>query len=204
MSMKAGNKNNGFTLIEILVTLSVSLILISGMVSVLLSSKQSYLRKENINQAQENLRVVSELLRNVLSMTEAVHMDSNRNQIIVSYSGGGGVVNCLGQTVATGRVVNYFFINKNTFYCSPIYPATPGSQQPLIESVMVMRIEYGVDSDKDGQVDGYTGLPMDWDAVISARVLLRLLDSVSQRQPEVTLTVAMRPRIFSRLKGSLP
>ncbi len=204
MSMNAGNKNNGFTLIEILVTLSVSLILISGMVSVLLSSKQSYLRKENINQTQENLRIVSELFRNILSMAEAVHMDSNENQIIVSYSGGDGVVDCLGQAVAAGPVVNYFFISNGTFYCSPIYPATPGSRQPLIENVVAMRIEYGVDSDKDGQVDGYTGSPMDWNAIISARVLLRLLDSASQRQPEVTLTVAMRPRIFSRLKGSLP
>ena len=31
---------------------------------------------------------MARVTRNVLSMTEAVHMDSNRNQIIVSYSGG--------------------------------------------------------------------------------------------------------------------
>ena len=57
MSMKSWQQNNGFTLIEILVTyLYKSYHSISGMVSVLKSSKTIlFWRKENINQAQENL-----------------------------------------------------------------------------------------------------------------------------------------------------
>lgn len=189
----------GFTLVEILVALSISLILIGGMISVLLSSKQSYLRKENISQMQENLRVASDWLRKIISMAESVQPGSSGDGIIVSYSGEGGAVNCLGNTVSTVSVVNYFYVKNNALYCSSAYPVVPGSQQPLVDGIAAMQLQYGVDSDGDGQVDQYTGSPADWSSVISARIFLRLLDPASRQQPEITLTVAMRPRIFSRL-----
>jgi len=196
------NRNDGFTLIEILVALSISLVLIGGMFSVLLSSKQSYLRKDSLNQMQENLRVASNLLRNVLSMTESVREGSHQDGIIVAYSGGTGVFNCLGQPVSSGTIISYFYVKKSALYCSSAYPIAPGSQQPLVEGIAAMQVQYGMDSDDDGQVDGYAESPGDLNAVVSVRITLRLLDSASPQQPEVTLTVAMRPRIFSRLKGN--
>ncbi|HHW76684.1 MAG TPA: prepilin-type N-terminal cleavage/methylation domain-containing protein [Xanthomonadaceae bacterium] len=201
MITKVYNFSKGFTLVEVLVTLMISLVLISGIISVLMSSKQSYLRKENTSQMQENLRVVADLLRKELSMAESVQQGSNEDGIIVTYRGGDGVFNCLGHPVPSGNVVSYFHVKKNTLYCSSLHPVAPESKQPLVEGITAMRIQYGVDSDEDGQVDGYTGSPGDWNTVVSARIVLRLLDSASRQQPEVTLTVAMRPRIFSRLKG---
>lgn len=193
----------GITLVEILIALLISLVLISGMISVLLSSKQSYLRKEKMSHFQENLRVASESLRKVLSMAESVQQDSNQDEIIVTYSGGDGVVNCLGHPVSSGSVVSYFYVRNSALYCSSAYPIVPGSHQPLVEGIAAMRIQYGVDSDEDGQVDEYTTSPGDWNKVISTRIALRLLDSGSYQQPEVILTVAMRPRIFSRLNRYL-
>lgn len=198
---KIWQKSKGFTLIEILVALSISLVLISGMISVLISSKQSYLRKENINQMQENLRVTSELFRKILSMAEAVHLDSNENQIIVSYSGGEGAINCLGNPVLSGKVFSYFYVNNNSLYCSSTYPVISESTQPLADGITAIQFLYGVDSDHDGQVDRYVRSPEDWHTVISVRVVFRLADLAPQQQSEVSLTVAMRPIIFSRLKG---
>lgn len=200
MNARTDHRSNGFTLIEILVALSISIVLLGGMVSVLLSSKQSYLRKETIGHMQENLRLASELIRKVLSMAEAVQQDSNGDRIIVTYSGGDGIVNCLGNPVSSGKAVSYFHVRKNALYCSSAYPVVPGSEQLLVNGITAMRVHYGVDSDDDGQVDRYTGSPGNWNTVIGARVILRLSDSTSQQQPEVTLTVAMRPRVFSRLK----
>lgn len=201
MDLQVGRENQGFTLVEILVALSLSLVLIGGMLSVLLSSKQSYLRKDSITQMQENLRVTADLLRKNLSMAESVLQGSNENGIVVTYGGGEGVLNCLGHPVSSGSVVSYFYVKNNALYCSSAYPVAPGSQQPLVEGITAMQVQYGVDSDEDGQVDGYAGSPGDWNAVVSARIALRLLDPASPQQPEVTLTVAMRPRIFARLKG---
>lgn len=191
----------GFTLVEILVALAISLLLISGLISVLLSSKQSYLRKETINQMQENLRVASDSLRKIISMAESVEEGSSQAGIIVNYSGGEGMLNCLGQPVSSGHIVSYFHVKKDVLYCSSRYPPTAGSQQALVEGISAMQVAYGVDSDGDGQLDEYMSLPKKWNAVISVRILLRLIDSGSQQRPEVTLTVAMRPRIFARLAG---
>ncbi|CDI03864.1 exported hypothetical protein [Candidatus Competibacter denitrificans Run_A_D11] len=194
----------GFSLVEILVALSISLILLSGMISVLLSSKQSYLRKESLSYMQENLRVASELLRKTLSMAESVQQGSNENQIIIDYSGGKGVFNCLGQPVLSGKVVSYFDVQNNSLYCSSAYPIISGARQPLVDGVRTMRILYGIDSNADGAVERYVSSSVDWTTVISARVTLELLDSAVQRQPEVTLTIGMRPRIFARLKADAP
>lgn len=139
------NRNNGFTLIEILVALSISLVLIGGMFSVLLSSKQSYLRKDSLNQMQENLRVASNLLRNVLSMTESVREGSHQDGIIVAYSGGTGVFNCLGNRSLLVPSSVIFMSKKSALYCSSAYPIVPGSQQPLVEGIAAMQVQYGLD-----------------------------------------------------------
>lgn len=189
----------GFTLIEILVTVLISAFLLSGVISIFLSSQQSYRVKEAMGRAQESLQWSSEILYRTLSMAESLHPDSSPDQIIVNYAGGAGVVNCLGQPAPSGVVVNHFYVRNQALHCGTAYPATPGSDQPLVEGVARMTIQYGVDERHRGQADRYVDAPGDWNQVVSARITLRLLDSPSSRRPEVTLTVAMRPRIFSRL-----
>lgn len=189
----------GFTLIEILVTLLISAFLLSGVISIFLSSQQSYRVKETMGRAQENLWLSSEMLRRTLSMAESLHPDSNPDQIIANYAGDAGVVNCLGQPATSGVVVNHFYVRDRALYCGTTYPATPGSEQPLVEGVARMTVRYGIDEHHRGQVDRYVDAPGDWNQVVSARITLRLLDSPSSQRPEVTLTVALRPRIFSRL-----
>ncbi|MDG4550127.1 MAG: PilW family protein [Candidatus Contendobacter sp.] len=204
-SGKAGNATDemwraaGFTLIEILVTLSISAFLLSGVISIFLSSQQSYRVKEAMGRAQENLQLASEILSRTLSMAESLHPDSGPDQIIVNYTGGAGVVNCLGQPAPPGVVVNRFYVGNQALHCGTAYPAKPGSDQPLVEGMARMRIRYGVDERHRGQADRYVDAPGDWNQVVSARITLRLLDSPSPRHPDVVLTVAMRPRIFSRL-----
>lgn len=189
----------GFTLIEILVTLLISAFLLSGVISLFLSSQQSYRVKEAMGRAQESLQWSSEILYRTLSMAESLHPDSSPDQIIVNYVGGAGVVNCLGQPVPSGMVVNRFYVKNQALHCGTTYPATPDSDQPLVEGVARMTIQYGVDERHRGQADRYVDAPDDWSQVVSARITLRLLDSPSSRRPEVVLTVAMRPRIFARL-----
>lgn len=196
-------KTNGFTLIEVMVAVLISAFLFGGVISILLSNKQSYLVKQNVERMQENLRLSSAILTRTLSMAESVHQDSNAEQVIVSYSGGEGVNDCLGNSVVSGVVVNRFYVKNNTLYCGATYPATPGSEQPMIDSVAGVTIQYGVDEGRHGEVDRYTSTPDDWSAVINARIVLYLLNSSGAPLPPVTMTVAMRPRIFSRLNGAV-
>ena len=194
---------HGFTLIEVTVTLLISAFLLSGIVGMMMGSKQSYLFKENIGQIQENLQSSSAILTRTISMAETVHQDSNAEQVIISYSGGEGVNDCLGKGVVSGLVVNHFYVKKNTLYCRAAYPAMVGPEQLLINDVARITVQYGVDEGRHGQADRYTSEPDDWSAVINVRIILQLLNSSGSLLPPVTLTVAMRPRIFSRLNGTV-
>ena len=191
--------SNGFTLIEILVTLLISAFLLSGVISISLSSQRSYLVKEHIGRLQENMQLSAEILRRTLSMAESLHQDSNTDRIIASYPGDVGVVNCLGTEVTSGLAVNHFYVSNNTLYCGAAYPATPGSDQPLVDGVARMTVRYGIDENHRGQVDRYVEAPGDWNQVISTRLSLQLQNSASAPGTEVVLTVAMRPRVLSRL-----
>lgn len=196
MAVKA---NFGFTLVEVLVALAISVLLMSGVISVLLSSKQAYLRREVINHMQENLRVATYSLKKAIGRSESIEQGSNQAGIVISYNPHQEDLNCLGQPVTAGHIIGYFYVDKGALYCSVSYPPTAISQQPLVEGIAAIQFQYGVDTNDDGQVDGYGHLPADRHKIISIRVLLRLLDTASNPLPEVTLTIAMRPRIFSRL-----
>lgn len=190
---------SGFTLIEIMVALLISAFLLAGVISIALSNRQSYQTKESMSRLQENLRLLPDILRKPISMAESLHPASGVDRIIVLYTGGGDMVNCLGNPITAGPVVNHFYVRNNALYCGVTYPATPGSEQPLVDGVASMAVQYGIDTTHQGQVERYVDAPNDWNEVISARITLQLLDPTLARQPEVVLTVAMRPRLLSRL-----
>ena len=196
-------RSGGFTLIEIMVALLIGAFLLGGVISITLSTKEMYRVKENVGRMQENLRLSVEILSRTLSMAESLHPDSHGQQIIVRYTGGNGVNDCLGNAVVAGVAVNRFYVKNNTLYCGATYPVSPGSEQPLADGVAEMTVQYGIDEGSQVQVDHYLSTPGDWNAVVSARIVLRWLNPTGSgsRLPGVTLTVGMRPRIFSRLNA---
>lgn len=201
MSKIASGQCNGFTLIEVMAALLISVFLLSGVVSMALSSRQSSLIKDDIDRMQENLRLSSSILTRTLSMAESLHQDSDEKQIIVSYSSGDGVIDCLGNSFPSGIVINHFYVKNHTLYCGTAYPEKPDSEQPLIEDVERMTVQYGIDENQRGQADYYTSKPGDLSLVISTRIALQLLSPTGSSLPVVTMTIAMRPRIFSHLNA---
>lgn len=183
----------GFTLIEILVAMLISAFLLTGVISIALSSRQTYQTQENLNRIQENLRVAADILQRSLSMAESVHPDSNSERLIILYSGGAGVVDCLGNLATSGTVTSHFYVRNQSLYCA----AQSSSEQPLVDGITGLAVEYGVDAAGSGEVAHYVSTPEHWDTVISARLTLRLPETAPT--PEVVLTVGMRPRILSRV-----
>ncbi|MBF0126574.1 MAG: PilW family protein [Magnetococcales bacterium] len=61
-------KNRGFTLIEIMIALTIGLVLISGMLKILSSTRQTYLLNENISRLQENARFAMEVISREIRM----------------------------------------------------------------------------------------------------------------------------------------
>lgn len=199
MSRIVSGQHNGFTLIEVMAALLISIFLLSGVISIALSSKQSSIIRNDIDRIQEDLRLSSSILTRIVGIAESLHQDSNAEQIIVSYNGGEGAIDCLGNSIPFGTVVNRFYVKNNILYCGTVYSEKPDSEQPLMNNVAQIRIQYGIDENQGGQVDHYTKKPNNLDMVVSIRITLKLLDSIGSSLSVITLTVAMRPRIFAHL-----
>ena len=58
----------GFTLVEIMVALVISLVLLGGVIQIFLSSRSSYALQEGLGRIQENARYVMNLFNNEISM----------------------------------------------------------------------------------------------------------------------------------------
>ncbi|MEO5339307.1 MAG: PilW family protein [Magnetococcus sp. MYC-9] len=59
---RAGERDRGFSLLELMVALTIGLLLVSGLLGIFSSTKQTYLLNENIARLQENARFAMETL----------------------------------------------------------------------------------------------------------------------------------------------
>jgi len=79
---------------------------------------------------------------------------------------------CVGnRTQLKDLVVSRFFIKGGTLKCRGSGKST---EEPLVDNVVAMQVEYGVDESGDGFADRYAALPAvsDWGKVVSIRVAL--------------------------------
>ena len=60
------NRTNGFSLVELMVSMVLGLMLIAGAVSIYLASKQSYVEVEQVAVLSENVRFAEKLVGNAL------------------------------------------------------------------------------------------------------------------------------------------
>lgn len=122
-------KQSGFTIVEIMLAITLSLILIAGVIQVYLSSKESFRVQNELARMQESQRIAIEFLQNDIrragfqlpngtkKIVEATTLDgggATSDQIEITYRSN---TDCLGQdTVANnnGIAVNRYFIDEAT------------------------------------------------------------------------------------------
>lgn len=182
--MKVRKSQSGFGLVELMISLVVGLLLLSGILEILLGNRESFQAQQNQAALQENSRLSSFLLSNTLSLA-GFHVNGlkDENQVFTSgdvitateggksnqpdsirirFQGQGEQHDCLRQTVGTALVPEIsdskFFINtaKNELSCTVYKPdGSVKNSQPLVNNVENMQIEYGMDTSGDGSVDRY-------------------------------------------------
>jgi type IV pilus assembly protein PilW len=166
-----GCPQRGFTLVELIVALAVSLILLAGVIQVYLSSKQAYRVQDNIARIQENGRLAIDFLsryirlagyRSTLRTSSDQIFTAGTNQVIsgtetsgqpdsvtVNFQSDGDMVDCLGNSVSDG------FLSRDTFQLtggelqcrSQGNAATPtDTVQSLVGGIQDMQITYGVNA----------------------------------------------------------
>lgn len=192
----------GFSIVELMVAMLISLFLIAGVVSVYLSTTESSRVSRGLRTMQENARFAFSTLRNNLQM--AGYIDDYDPTIIVTpfdttatsdssvkitYE---GILDCTGTAVAAippstrPMVTNAFSLNGGALICQGNTAAT----ETIVPGVDQMRVLYGLDDDEDKIADRYVQAatvtaddPNNWqENVVSLRIGL-LLNSVENIKP---------------------
>ncbi len=183
----------GLSLVEIMISLTLGIILLGGTLQLLITSKNSYRLQNGIGSMQENGRYAIYLLRenillagypgfaNIEPFVSDHSLDGEEgDQISVQYQSN---TDCLGNKTGDGEPVNQInrlFINMDdkTLNCS-----ANGKTLPLVGDIESMQILYGVDEDEDGVANRYINATQvtagiiepgvsDWSRVVSVRIAL--------------------------------
>jgi type IV pilus assembly protein PilW len=192
------HSQRGFSLVEIMIAITLGIILLGGAIQIYLSSKNGYRLQEGIAGMQENGRYAIRVLReNILKagyprVDEVIPFDSTQtndnsagasDQITVQYQTDATVTtDCLGNPPPPGinLITNQLSIAGDTLSCLGSGNAAP---QPLVDDIEAMHILYGLDDDGDSVANRYVtateaeagvitlGTP-DWNNIVSVRIAL--------------------------------
>jgi len=213
---KPRRSQSGFSLVEILVAMTLGLVLLGGTIVIYASSKNSYRLQENIAGMQENARFAILALRSNLEMAGFPSINNVAPFLVAAdeTSDGGGndsdritiryqsATDCLGNATPDsgpdkGIAVNRYFINADDNLAC--WGNGNNASQPLVENVDNMQILYGVDTDtsSDGVANLYVNATEvdagiinpgtpDWDRVVSLRLALLVSSETAIDNPATT------------------
>jgi len=144
---------SGFTLVEVMIAITLSLILIAGVIQIYVSSKESFRVQNELAQVQENQRIAVEFLQRDIRQAGFVPYGAPliTNKVVVNDGGGqtsddifvtySSTTDCLGQATPNGIAVNHYTINNNRLMCEG--NGNQGVPQPIADGVSNMQILLG-------------------------------------------------------------
>jgi type IV pilus assembly protein PilW len=170
-------KHKGFSLVELMIAAFLGLILIAGVISLFISSRQSFRVQEQLSNVQTDgrfaLMFIERFAENagwfdqIPPSPADPTTQSSAIDFAVSQDGGGNAndvlslqmealagtgIDCNGSVVPGTTVRNDFFVVGTTLLCQGNGGA---AAQPVIENVESFQVLYGVDADADGVIDRY-------------------------------------------------
>ena len=208
-------KSKGFTLVEIMLAITLSLILIAGVLQIYLSSKTSFNVQKELARVQESERISIDFLQrdisqagfNIpLSMSKITVTEGANNasdSITVRYA---SKTDCLGQATPNGIAINNYFISvdalgnsTNQLMCLGNGSVTP---LPIADGVNNMQILIGEDSINNGSstyakqmrsADRYikVGSLASLNQAASVRVALLIQSAAAVREANVAQTFTL-------------
>lgn len=221
MNMKMTlHKQQGLTLIELMIALVISLLILAGLLTVYQSNKDASRTHDGLVQVQENGRFALDFLIRDIRMAGFPAINTALHNQVSGFDGVGILsdtlvirnttgTDCLGNVMVPVVTNTYTIANtvRNNRLGNPI-PALFCNGQELVEGIENMQISYGIDTDtdRDGVPNQYvnaagvtTTAPANgWDRVVSIRISL-LATSVN---PSLN-TVSNRTYRMSGMIGAL-
>jgi type IV pilus assembly protein PilW len=148
-------KQKGFTLVEIMVALTLSMVLIGGVIQIYISGKESYRVQKELARLQENQRIAMEFIQNDIRRAGFTPKNDPGVKPIpfdqrISVTDGGNAsdsititytsdTDCLGAATG-GTATNRYFIQNNQLMCAG---NGGGAPMPIADGVENMQILLG-------------------------------------------------------------
>lgn len=170
----------GFSLVELMISLVLGLIIVGGAVNAFISSKQTYTLQEAMSRVQESGRFALDLMAKDLRLAGLSDTQPS-NPPVVGYKKG---ESSLPTVIISGITSASVYIRRHdritgdiAFYVAPDgttgIPTLYRGNQPMVEGIEDIRLEYGLDTDQDDQVDTFetdVDAVGDWDDLIAVRI----------------------------------
>jgi type IV pilus assembly protein PilW len=190
MISRAGQR--GFSLVELMIGLTIGLLLLSALAYFFLGSRQVGRTHNDMSRMQESGRTALYILGAPIRQAGArasplvafsgtpltgTEGGGNPDAITVSYEvQDGGEADCMGNTVASGTVTYVFAVDAvhHTLTCSN--GAVGAVPVVVMDNIDDMQIMYGIDTNGDGAIDSYqtaTGLVPAQVAAVRISLLVR-------------------------------
>lgn len=201
MNMQNRQQQRGFSLVELMVAMAVSLILLAGILQILLGNQQSMKAQEAEATLQDNARLAAFMTENIIARAgyrvdpaQAIErafgsdddnsfetgevVSGNSESLTVRFEANGDFRNCKSKLLGENSPENAVFtlsLEDGALKCNG-YSLTPEN------SVELFLVQYGLDTDGDNAVNTYADKPGN-DPVLSIRIQI-LLNSDSAVLPE--------------------
>ncbi|MBK5964019.1 hypothetical protein CCR95_07940 [Thiocystis minor] len=193
-------KNSGFTLVELMVAMTVGLFISAGVISLFIGTKQSYRANEGMARSQENGRfAIDHLSRDLRQAGYPKFVGAIFNwppsDYIQGWEGAStapAAANLPDYTPNTDLFrINYYDAELDTvvrhiYYIRPGASGAPAlwqqrivsgttTNEELLEGIDNMQLSYGLDTNDNGQLDSYVDASTAiWNQVVAVRIDLLL------------------------------
>ncbi len=191
-------RNAGFTLVELMIAMTLGLILIAGAIGVLSQFREGHRLLDGLSEVQENGRFAVQFVSRDVRMA-GFPADSFGGAAIIGTNDDGGNgsdsitisfesgVDCLGNPVvgAPAVAINLYFIATNQLRCTG--NGAGGATDVLVDEIQNMQVLYGEDLDGDSRPNRYVTSAdvVDWNAVVSVKLaLLARSQDIVVREPQ--------------------
>ena len=192
-------ENGGFTIVEIMVAMTISLILLLGVIQIFMASQTSYEMQSGVSRLQENARFTLDIMARTLGMAGAQGAtaidtaDTHDNYTNEGFSPTSGTIqpvagsdtisvsylaatDCQGAATG-GTATDIYFIGVDTAdpnLVPNLYCNNGVNNQPLVEGIENLQILYGQDTDSDGVPNVYVsrGNVTNWSQIATIRIAI--------------------------------
>ncbi|NDY94274.1 PilW family protein [Wenzhouxiangella limi] len=204
---RPANRNQGFSLVELMVAMALSLIVISAIIGVFAANQQTSRAQADLNNAQEAFRFASHTIKRVVRQGDEIETPASGEwlKVVIRPEGENGYKDCLGREI-TIETTNTFSIVDGNLRCS-----AANADGTLTETIVGgldasnSVVLFGQASDQYWADNDQWKVPAsvtDWDDVRSVNVSLAMLDRSGQSHGRVgRFSATMRMPVLEEASG---